>query len=125
MTENEAREILQARQTCDELELLSCTGKGCDMDCDKCNYNYAQGTMWERREALGIVIKSLEEIQQYRAIGTVEEFKALKEKSEPKKMIEREEFGFEIYRCPACYAELYSGQAHCDDCGQAISNDYE
>ena len=31
---------------------------------------------------LHIAIKALEEIQQYRAIGTVEEFKALKEKEE-------------------------------------------
>ena len=37
-------------------------------------------------EALCIAKDCLKEIQQYRAIGTVEEFKALKEKAEPKKV---------------------------------------
>ena len=32
-------------------------------------------------EAVSMAIKALEEVQQYRAIGTVEEFKALKEKN--------------------------------------------
>ena len=36
-------------------------------------------------EALRVAIRVLEEIQQYRAIDTIEEFKALKEKNEPKK----------------------------------------
>ena len=36
-------------------------------------------------DAVCMGIKALEEIQQYRAIGTVEEFKALKAKAEPKK----------------------------------------
>lgn len=35
-----------------------------------------------RKEALYMAIQALEEIQAYRAIGTVEEFKALKEKEE-------------------------------------------
>lgn len=37
-------------------------------------------------DAFCMGIQALEEIQQYRAIGTVEEFKALKEKAEPEKM---------------------------------------
>jgi hypothetical protein len=36
-------------------------------------------------EALNVAIQALSEIQQYRAIGTVEEFKALKEKNVAKK----------------------------------------
>lgn len=36
-------------------------------------------------KAKDMAIQALEEIQQYRAIGTVEELQALKEKNEPKK----------------------------------------
>lgn len=35
----------------------------------------------EHVNAICLAIKALEEVQQYRAIGTVEEFKALKEKN--------------------------------------------
>lgn len=48
-------------------------------------------------EVSEIAIKALEEIKQYRAIGTIEEFKALKEKNEPKKPIRNDEC-----TCPSC-----------------------
>ena len=41
------------------------------------------------KEVLRFAIQALEEIQQYRAIGTVEEFKALKEKCGASKYIEK------------------------------------
>lgn len=47
-------------------------------------------------EAYNMAIQALEEIQQYRAIGTIEEFKALKEKSLEKKVDEE-------YCCPICH----------------------
>lgn len=34
----------------------------------------------KKNEAMELAVKSLEEIQKYRAIGTVNEFKSLKEK---------------------------------------------
>lgn len=73
MNEKEAIEMLKAKLTCMKLEALSCIEKGCDKDCECCEYNYTQGNMGEQKEALDIAIQSLEEIQQYRAIGTVEE----------------------------------------------------
>lgn len=73
MTENEAIKMLKAKLTCMKLEALSCIEKGCDKDCECCEYNYAQGNMGEQKEALDIAIQSLEEIQKYRAIGTLEE----------------------------------------------------
>lgn len=79
MTENETLGMLKAKLTCMELELLFCIGKGCDRNCENCEYNYTQGNMGEQKEALAVAIKALEEIRQYRAIGTVEEFKELKE----------------------------------------------
>ena len=58
----------------------------------------------KRAEMMDVAIKALEEIQQYRAIGTIEEFKALKEKSVAKK--------------PRFYAHNY----YCTECGNLVGN---
>lgn len=55
-------------------------------------------------EDLVVAIQALEEIQKYRAIGTVEEFKALKEKNVAKK--------------PRFYAHNY----YCTECGNLVGN---
>ena len=73
MTEQEALTMLKAKLTCMKLEGLACIENGCFHDCDNCEYNYAQGTVGEQKEALDIAIKAIEEIQQYRALGTVDE----------------------------------------------------
>lgn len=67
-------------------------------------------------EDLVVAIQALEEIQKYRAIGTVEEFKALKEKSEPKKPIIH---GLGQRYCPICKC---GGADHfyCARCGQKL-----
>lgn len=52
-------------------------------------------------KAINIAIKALEEIQQYRALGTVEELREAKEKQTPKKPIQP--FGTHSYKCPSCY----------------------
>ena len=127
MTENEAKTMLRAKLTCMDLESLYCLGKGCNKDCDDCVTHYAQGTMREQKDALKVAIQALEEIQSYReigtvediqlifslckdlerqlkrfeAIGTIEEFKALKEKNEPKKPIPLDKWG-EYHKCPVC-----------------------
>ena len=66
--------------------------------------------------AMATAIKALEEIQQYRAIGTVEEVKVLKEKSEPKKPIIH---GLGQRYCPICKC---GGADHfyCARCGQKL-----
>ena len=81
MTEQMAIEILKAKLACKELEFSPHT-ECCEAKCDECVYAYAQGTVGEQKEVLAMAIQALEEIQQYRAIGTVEELKALKEKAE-------------------------------------------
>lgn len=74
---------------------------------------------------MDMAIQALEEIEQYRSIGTVEEFKALKEKAEPKK--DNNDGG----RCKACGTynnfiinKLANPKGHpviyCWNCGQAI-----
>lgn len=60
-------------------------------------------------EELKTAIQALEELQQYRAIGTIEEFKDLKEKSVAKKPVVKGVMGFageEEYHCPNCNQKL-------------------
>ena len=74
-------------------------------------------------------IEALEEIQQYRAIGTVEEFKVLKDKSVAKKIIAKKKtksyLGTDYY-CPTCNKRqltaymLSKGDDYCKDCGQKL-----
>lgn len=74
---------------------------------------------WEHRQ----VAEWLEELKQYKEIGTVENFKALKEKSVPKKV---KEIHCDEYYCPACGSENNCSDTHtvgdkfCPECGQAI-----
>lgn len=138
MTESEALGMLRAKLTCMELEDLACIEKGCDKDCDNCNYCYEQGNRGQSKEALAIAIKALEEIQQYRAIGTVEELRELKEKATEKKPVysdfdengEVDENGEAViipYKavCPVCGYEFEFGtwndeeNHHCE-CGQRM-----
>lgn len=65
-------------------------------------------------DVLDVAISALEEVQQYRAIGTVSEFRELKEKATAKKPIETD-----WLRCPNCNATLFLGEKHCI-CGQKL-----
>lgn len=106
------------------------------------------------RIAIDTAIKALEEIQEYRAIGTVEEFKALKdinriadnlskmeriefkalkEKNEPKKpyiqQIVKDFREHDCYECPNCdcfvgyvseFQEEHYQDIYCPNCGQKL-----
>ena len=66
------------------------------------------------------MISCLEELERYRAIGTVEDFKALKEKVEPKKVTYQiDTSGHKHEKCPACGSFHVFGK-HCTECGQSI-----
>lgn len=67
-------------------------------------------------EACRAAMKALEEIQQYRAIGTIEEFKALKEKSVAKKPIDK----IMYFECPACGDVGILDCGYCSVCGQKL-----
>ena len=76
---------------------------------------------WEHRQ----VAEYLKEIQQYREIGTVEEFKTLKEKAEPKKIVFSREFLWAGKRCPSCnavalYEMVEKRYKYCPNCGQKL-----
>ena len=70
----------------------------------------------------GTVIKALEDLQQYRVIGTIEELKILKEKSVTKKP----KFYAHNYYCAECdnlvgFSEFgWQRFLYCDKCGQKI-----
>ena len=68
--------------------------------------------------------KVIEELTEYRAIGTVEELKALKEKSVAKKPIRKSDINgkYEEVTCPNCgrFVDDYTNKKYCD-CGQAIN----
>ena len=78
----------------------------------------------DESEAIQTSMSGLQELQQYRQIGTVDECRAAREKQIPKKPID------DKYRhkcCPACgWVILLNGvqeerfTPHCENCGQAI-----
>jgi hypothetical protein len=84
---------------------------------------YEQAPKTQKAMLLGI--RALVEIQQYRALGTVEELKEAKEKQIAKKPIwvERSFTKFQI--CPSCsnaehYKMVWKQEKYCVDCGQKL-----
>lgn len=77
-------------------------------------------------EALNMAIKALEEVQQYRAIGTIEECRAAVERQNPRAAItEKEDNGIKKYTCYACgrYMGWSTGTLparYCWKCGQKL-----
>lgn len=81
-------------------------------------------------EALKMAISALEEIQQYRALGTVEELREAREKQVPKKPsfegdgCDKEgNIIYDTWICPNCgkdYEVDYDEYEYCPNCGQAI-----
>ena len=65
MTENEAKAFLEIEK--------QCINRNCDRNCEKCDIVQK---VEDLNSAYGTAIKALEEVQQYRAIGTPEELKA-------------------------------------------------
>ena len=60
-------------------------------------------------------VRLIEELKQYQAIGTVEEFKDLKEKNTPKKVAYQDEHE----KCPSCGSFCVLGR-YCSECGQKL-----
>lgn len=79
----------------------------------------------EYQEAKTVAVQALEEIQQYRAIGTLEECRAAVEKQKPKKPVMDGYCCFESYECPTCHHDISNEQKYCDKCGQKLGDDEE
>lgn len=77
----------------------------------------------ETSEALGTICEALQEYPKFRAIGTVEELQALKEKNTPMELAEHN-FQDEVhhYLCPSCRSIVSCNQNYCEECGQALEN---
>lgn len=66
MTEQEAKEHLEARLECMNRELAVCYDEKCDKNCDECDLLYAQGTIGEIKETFKLGIKALEKQMPYK-----------------------------------------------------------
>lgn len=73
-------------------------------------------------ELLQIAMDCLEEIQEYRAIGTVEQFREAMEKQEAKQYkVLKPCKSVNYYQCPVCDGLLHINENFCGNCGQGIS----
>lgn len=96
---------------------------------DTATHIIGKGVDGKAYEDMEMAIKALEEIHQYRAIGTVEEFREGRERQIPKKPMRirlLETSGVHCGICPICknpvYADLSNKnhREYCGHCGQAI-----
>lgn len=90
------------------------------------------GIYADRLDCIDYAISALEEIQQYREIGTVEECRVAREKQKPKLPdiytdTRQRLYGsvlVDVYECPNCgsYLSDFSNEpdSFCSNCGQAI-----
>lgn len=75
--------------------------------------------------ALDTAINAMQELQQYREIGTLDEYREAREKQKAKKPIEDRHDNIrytEVYRCPVCN-NSFSGRGYakyCYHCGQKL-----
>lgn len=80
-----------------------------------------------RKEKAETIIKGFEELEQYRTIGTPEEFRAAMEKQKAKKppVVNRPSIFVKVPVCPNCstpehYQPLYGKTKYCSNCGQKL-----
>lgn len=107
MTEQEAKEHLEARLECMTREMAVGFDERCDKNCDECDLLYAQGTIGEIKETYRMGIKALE-------------------KQIPKKM-NKLEYAVDVYGdCPCCNhvyqltREDIGYVKYCFECGQKL-----
>ena len=74
-------------------------------------------------QALDVAISALEEVQELHAIGTVSEFRELKEKAtakKPKDIVGLKGSPNTLGKCPCCNGITDDTYCYCDDCGQKL-----
>lgn len=87
---------------------------------DTATHIIGKGVDGKAYEDMEMAIKALEEIHQYRAIGTVEECREARERQIPKKPIHDG-----LYACPNCHTIMLQGAFEakgkcCKECGQVL-----
>lgn len=74
-----------------------------------------------RKEKAGVIIKGFEELERYRAIGTVEECREARERQRANKPILSAPCkSINYYLCPNCKKMLNINKPFCCDCGSGI-----
>lgn len=75
----------------------------------------------EYQEAKTVAVQALEEIQQYRAIGTPEECReAVEKQTDEKPTAVLGTFGGTEYECKNCGSDVCYGDKYCRWCGQKL-----
>lgn len=105
MTENEANIYSIAYRDCKEVA-------------DSIDVNEEYGKASTILFYMDEILEALNIASQLQAIGTIEDFKALKEKNTSKKV----EYQGEHEKCPTC-GSFYVFGRHCTECGQAVDYD--
>lgn len=77
----------------------------------------------EYRNAKNAAIKALEEVQEYRKIGTVEEVREAVEKTKVRSMKENKFNGIRIFQCPECDEILHEKDRYCSECGCRVERE--
>lgn len=73
------------------------------------------------QELMEMAIKALEEVQKYRAIGTLEECRAaVKKQTDEKPTAVLGTFGGTDYECKNCGSDVCYGDEYCRWCGQKL-----
>ena len=85
------------------------------IDCLKADKEYLTDMKICDGEEMDMAIKALEEVQQYRAIGTIEECRKAVDKMKPKKTAMK---AIKVHICPVCgFSGIYD---YCGNCGQRV-----
>ena len=100
-----------------------------DLHCMKMHWGEEEN-YYLAEQIIDDAIKALEEIQQYREIGTVEECREAVEKQTAKKppVINRPNIFVKVPVCPNCstqehYQPIYGKAKYCSNCGQKLDLD--
>lgn len=128
------KQILPEIKKPEALEIaIHCLGVQAEQEvCEECPAYGESGIIC--KEVAIVAISALKEIQQYREIGTAEEFREAVEKQKAKRpTIQKERFSSNTYNCPTCGNRLinrdiagwYGGKRYkfCHECGQSIQWD--
>ena len=85
------------------------------IDCLKADKEYLTDMKICDGEEMDMAIKALEEVQQYRAIGTIEECRVAVDRMKPKKTAIE---AIKVHICPVCgFSGIYD---YCGNCGQRV-----
>lgn len=106
MTENEAIERIK-KDVCSNRCIPQLCNDGCMYGDTKC--------------AFSVAIKALEELKQYRKVGTVEECQVAREKQTAMKMRLGDDNGRPRHCCNSCGCFVLPTATHCSKCGQKLN----